>query len=96
MKGWGAGNPPPIELSGDIKCPVIGFFGNDDENPSPGDVDRIATEFSEHGIAHKFHAYDGAGHAFQNFLNEASYREDATKDSQSKLLAFLAETLKPA
>lgn len=96
MKGWGAGNPPPIELSGSINCPVIGFFGNDDENPSPEDVARIDEEFTEQGIAHTFHAYDGAGHAFQNFLNEAGYREEATKDSQAKLLAFLAETLKPA
>ena len=96
MKGWGEGNPPPIELSGNIKCSVIGFFGNDDENPSPEDVARIDDEFTEHGIAHTFHAYDGAGHAFQNFLNEAGYREEATKDSQSKLLAFLAKTLKLA
>ncbi len=96
MKGWGAGNPPPIELSGNIKCPVIGFFGNDDQNPSPADVARIDEEFTRHGIAHDFHAYDGTGHAFQNFLNDASYREEATKDAQAKMLAFLAETLKPA
>ena len=96
MKGWGEGNPPLIEQSGGIKCPVIGFFGNDDENPSPADVARIDQEFTKHDIAHTFHAYDGAGHAFQNFLGEAGYREEATKDSQAKLLAFLAETLKPA
>ncbi len=95
MKGWGEGNPPPIELSGNITCPVIGFFGNDDQNPSPDDVARIDAEFNKHGIAHSFHAYDGTGHAFQNFLSEAAYREEATKDSQAKLLAFLGETLKP-
>ncbi len=93
MKGWGEGNPPPIELSGNIKCPVIGFFGNDDQNPSPADVARIDEEFTKHGIAHTFHAYDGAGHAFQNFMNEAGFREEATNDAQAKLLAFLAETL---
>ena len=75
---------------------MIGFFGNDDENPSPEDVARIDEEFTEQGIVHSFHAYDGAGHAFQNFLNEAGYREEATKDSQDKLLAFLAKTLKLA
>ncbi len=95
-KGWGEGNTPPIELSGDIKCPVIGFFGNDDENPSPADVADIDAAFTKHGIAHTFHAYDDTGHAFQNFMNEAGYREAATKDSQAKLLAFLGETLKPA
>ena len=96
MKVWGAGNPPPIELSGNIKCPVIGFFGNDDQNPSPADVARIDEEFTKHGIKHTFHAYDDTGHAFQNFMNDASYREASTKDAQEKLLTFLAETLKPA
>jgi dienelactone hydrolase len=95
-KVWGAGNPPPIELSGNIKCPVIGFFGNDDQNPSPADVARIDEEFTKHGIKHTFHAYDDTGHAFQNFMNDASYREASTKDAQEKLLTFLAETLKPA
>jgi carboxymethylenebutenolidase len=94
MKGWGEGNPPLIESAGNIKCPVIGFFGNDDENPSPADVARIDQEFKTHGVTHTFHAYDGAGHAFQNFLSEAAYREDATKDAQAKLLAFLGKTLK--
>ena len=95
MKGWGEGNPPLIELSGNIKCPVIGFFGDDDQNPSHADVARIDQGFTEHGIVHTFHAYDGAGHAFQNFLSEAAFREEATQDSQGKLMAFLAETLKP-
>ena len=35
----GEGNPPAITLVSDITCPVIGFFGNDDQNPSPEDVD---------------------------------------------------------
>ncbi len=95
MKGWGAGNPPPIELAGNITCPVIGFFGNDDQNPSPADVARIDSEFTKHGVEHSFHAYDGTGHAFQNFMNDASYREEATNDAQAKLLAFLAKTLRP-
>ncbi len=96
MKGWGEGNPTVLSLSGNIKCPVIGFFGNDDQNPSPDDVATIDAEFTKLGISHTFHAYDGAGHAFQNFMNEAGYREEATRDSQAKLLAFLAETLRPA
>ena len=59
------GNPAPIERVGGIGCPVIGFFGNEDENPSPEDVAKIDAAMTEHGIDHEFHAYDGAGHAFQ-------------------------------
>ncbi|MFQ5829249.1 MAG: dienelactone hydrolase family protein [Candidatus Methylomirabilia bacterium] len=36
MKAWGDG-PTPFELTQSIQCPVIGFFGMDDTNPSPAE-----------------------------------------------------------
>ena len=90
----GAGNPAPIERTGNIAARVIGFFGNDDGNPSPDDVARIGAEMDKHGIAHTFHAYDGAGHAFQNFLGD-NYREAQSRDAQDKLLAFFKAELAP-
>lgn len=96
MVAWGAGHPPPIERSGDIGCPVIGFFGNDDENPSPDDVARIGAALDRHGKRREFHAYDGAGHAFQNFLNADAYRQGPAEDAWRKLLAFLDRELGPA
>ena len=94
FKPWGDGHPAPIERTGNIACPVIGFFGNEDENPSPEDVARIGAELDRHGIAHTFHRYDGAGHAFQNFLGQA-YREAQCLDAQAKLLAFFGDELQP-
>ncbi len=38
---WGEGTPTPFELIGSIRCPVYGFFGDLDPNPSPTDVDRF-------------------------------------------------------
>ena len=95
FKPWGAGNPAPIERVGAIGCPVIGFFGNEDENPSPDDVAKIDAAMTEHGIDHVFHAYDGAGHAFQNFLGP-NFREEQSRDAQARLLAFFRRTLAPA
>ncbi len=89
FKTWGEGETPPFDLLSGIKGPVIGFFGNDDKNPSPEDVSKIDAELTRLGIDHEFHRYDGAGHAFQNFLSEAQYREAAEKDSWSKTLGFL-------
>src|SRR3954471_11813463 len=41
-KSWGEGEgPTPFERLRNIRCPVIGFFGNDDRHPSPEDVDKI-------------------------------------------------------
>jgi len=83
----------PIELANRIPCPVIGIFGNDDENPSPADVDDLAAALSNAGVEHEFHRYDGAGHGFQDFVNEDRYRRDATADSWDKLLSFFADRL---
>ena len=89
----GPGTPPAIELAGNIKCPVAGFFGNDDGNPSPADVDDYAAALDAAGVPHVFHRYDGAGHGFQSFTNEKSYHPEASEDAWGKVLAFLAENL---
>ena len=69
---------------------MIGFFGLDDTNPSPADVDTIDAELSRHGKTHEFHRYDGAGHAFLNFTNRERFRPGPAKDAWAKMLAFLA------
>ena len=89
----GPGTPPAIDLAGNINCPVIGLFGNEDENPSPADVDDLAATLSAADVPHTFHRYDGAGHAFQNFPSEEKYRHEASEDAWDKVLAFLKETL---
>jgi carboxymethylenebutenolidase len=93
MKPWGDG-PAPFDLTKSIACPVIGFFGLDDTNPSPADVDKIDAELTRHGKAHEFHRYAGAGHAFLNFANAERYRPDQAKDAWSKMLGFLSRHVK--
>ena len=92
MKPWGDG-PAPFALTHNIACPMIGFFGADDKNPSPDDVKQIDAELTRHSKAHEFHSYDGAGHAFLNFTNSAMYRETQAKDAWSKLIPFLKKHL---
>ena len=89
----GEGMPAPAELTRNIRCPIIGFFGTDDVNPSPGAVARLAAELDRHGIRHEFHSYDGAGHAFQDYNSAQQYRAAAADDAWSKLLAFLRREL---
>lgn len=89
----GEGNPTAISLADRIRCPVAGFFGNEDQNPSPEDVDDIAAALSAAGVAHTFHRYDGAGHAFQNFPNPDRYREVQSEDAWKKVIDFFQTTL---
>lgn len=94
LKPWGA-PPTPFERTKDIKCPVIGFFGVEDTNPSPEDVQKIDAEMTRLGKPHEFHTYHGAGHAFQNFLDAARYRERPARGSWTEMLAFFGQHLKP-
>jgi carboxymethylenebutenolidase len=90
----GEGNPPAIELAPAIRCPVIGFFGNEDTNPTPEDVNHYDAALTRAGVEHVFHRYDGAGHAFQSFNNPERYRPEASEDAWRKALEFFAEKLK--
>lgn len=90
----GEGQPPPIELAAKIKCPVAGFFGNDDRNPTPEDVNDYEAALEAAGVEHAFYRYDGAGHAFQSFNSERAYREEQSEDAWAKVLGFFGETLK--
>lgn len=93
FKVWGSGDKPPFEKLDQVNCPVIAFSGNDDKNPSPEDSKKIEEELNRLGIENEFHRYDGAGHAFQNFLNPDSYRPEAEKDSWAKAIDFLKAKL---
>lgn len=79
--------PSPFEHSSQITCPIIGFFGLDDTNPSPDDVNKIDAELTRLGKVHEFHSYERAGHAFMG-KGRASYREHAAKDAWPKTLAW--------
>lgn len=91
--GMGDGAPPPIELTGNITCPVLGVFGNEDTNPSPQDVADLDAALTAAGVPHEFHQYDGAGHGFQDFVNPERYREEQAKDAWAKIRVFLTEHL---
>ncbi len=91
---WGEGLPPPFEMIRNIKCPIIGFFGDLDQNPSPEEVDSIEVEMRRHGLTPEFHRYPDAGHAFQDHTAANRYNEAASEDAWHKTLAFLDRTLK--
>ena len=84
----------PIELANQMPCPVLGLFGNEDEVPSPKDVDDYAAALSAAGIEHQFHRYDGAGHGFQDEYSKDRYNKEASEDAWGKALAFFNSKLK--
>jgi len=92
MKAWGNG-PTPFDLTPYIHCPIAGFFGAEDANPSPADMDRIAAQLDKYRKPREFHRYPEAGHAFLSFTNPASYREGPARNAWDKLIPFLQRNL---
>jgi carboxymethylenebutenolidase len=91
FESWGGGATPFEQLGG--LCPVIGFFGNEDKNPSPQDADRIDAELTRLNIEHAFHRYPGAGHGFQRPTKTEPAIRAAQEDSWQKIFVFLTEKL---
>ena len=92
---WGksAAHPvAPIELTSQIHVPVLGIFGNDDQFPTPAEVDQIEEALKKAGKEYEFHRYDGAGHGFFAHDRPGSRPEQA-KDAWQKVFAFYAKHL---
>jgi carboxymethylenebutenolidase len=88
-RSWGNEGPTPFERLRNIRCPVIGFFGDQDTHPSPADVAAIDAELTRHGVAHDFHRYPDVGHGFQNPAHGEPQERAAAEDAWDETFAFL-------
>ncbi|HLI14683.1 MAG TPA: dienelactone hydrolase family protein [Acidimicrobiales bacterium] len=82
----------PIDYTKDLACPLLGLFGNDDQSPSPEQVDQHEAALRQHGKRYEFHRYDGAGHGFF-YYHTPAYRPEQAMDGWGKVFRFLAENL---
>lgn len=83
----------PVDMTADLPCPVLGLFGNDDQNPMPDDVDVLERALQKHGKQYEFYRYDGAGHGFFYHDRPAAYRGEQALDGWGKVWSFLEERL---
>jgi carboxymethylenebutenolidase len=92
---FAVGEARPVSPFGaikDIHMPILGIFGNDDQFPTPAEVDKIEAELKAHGKQYEFYRYDGAGHGFWAYPSPA-YRPEQTQDSWNKVLTFYEKHL---
>ena len=82
----------PIDYTRDLSCPVLGLFGEDDQAPSPEQVDQHEAELKRHGKDYEFHMYAGAGHGFF-YYDRPAYRQEQAVEGWGKLYAFLEKHL---
>lgn len=85
--------PSPLQQAGAIKASVLGIFGSDDTNPSPADRDTIEQRLIALGVPHRFESFDGAGHAFLNFVRPHMYREEQAGKAWALCTTWLRDKL---
>lgn len=83
----------PIDYTPNLNAPLLGLFGNEDQSPSPADVDQHEAALQQHGKTYVFNRYDGAGHGFF-YYDRPSYRVQQAMDGWSKVFAFFDQYLK--
>jgi carboxymethylenebutenolidase len=82
----------PIEATKDIRMPLLGIFGNEDQYPTPAQVDETEAALKANGKSYEFYRYDGAGHGFWA-TDRLGYRVEQAKDSWQKVLRFYEQHL---
>jgi carboxymethylenebutenolidase len=82
----------PIDYTKDLSCPLLGLFGNEDQSPSPEQVNQHEQELIRHGKTYEFYRYDGAGHGFF-YYDRLNYRPQQAMDGWQKVFAFFGRHL---
>jgi carboxymethylenebutenolidase len=85
----------PIDLTPDMRCPLLGLFGKEDRNPAPEHVAAMEEALTTHAKTFEFHSYDDAGHAFFS-VDRPSYRQEAAVDGWKQIWAFYDTYLRGA
>ncbi len=83
---------PIKDRLGDLRCPLLGLFGEEDKHPAPEHVAELDQLLHDHGKAHEFHTFPDAGHAFFA-VDRPAYRVAAATEGWATALAFFATHL---
>ena len=83
---------PVVGLTPQLSCPVLGLFGQDDQYPTPEQVDELEAALKDAGKVYEFHRYEGAGHAFFS-VDRPSYRVEAAQDGWQRIWAHFGQHL---
>jgi carboxymethylenebutenolidase len=83
----------PLDAVSDLRCPLLAFFGEDDEYVPLADVELLKRRLARVEWPSDVVVYPGAGHAFMNDTRRDAYRPGAASDAWLRLVRFLRERL---
>jgi carboxymethylenebutenolidase len=87
LTGERFGTAGPLERASEIKCPVLGLFGGEDQAIPVEQVEQFDARLDETGLEHEIHVYQGAPHSF--FDRRFEDYADACEDAWRRMLGFI-------
>jgi len=83
----------PLAMASQLCCPMLAFFGDEDEFVPMDDVRALERELAKAPARAEVVIVPGAGHAFMNDTRPAAYRPAAAAEAWRRTVAFLRERL---
>ena len=83
----------PLDAAASLRCPLLGFFGEQDEFVRLGDVRELERRLAGARAASEIVVVPGAGHAFMNATRPDAYRAEAAKCAWERMVEFLRAQL---
>ena len=85
----------PNDMTPDLRCPILCFFGVEDQNPSQEHMKLITEALEANRKTYEMQSYENTGHSFFS-VDRPSYRVEAAADGWRRIFEFfgrhLAET----
>jgi len=78
----------PIDLAADIRVPVLGLYGGQDQGIPMSNVEEMQAALKKAGGKSEIHVYPDAPHAFHADYRP-SYRKEAAEDGWKRMLDWL-------
>lgn len=77
----------PLELASQMKAPVLGLYGAEDQGITPDQVEQMKAALAAAGKTAEFKIYPGAGHGFHADYRP-SYNKDAAEDAWREMAGW--------
>ena len=90
---YGGGMQQLFDRLGNIKCPVLGLFGDQDQSIPVGTVEEFEKLLARHNIEHEIKVYPNSGHAFFRDTDPNVYKPEAAKDAWERVTKFFTKNL---
>jgi carboxymethylenebutenolidase len=83
----------PLEVVRELRCPVLCFFGDQDQFIPVSDIELLKERLAESSHPTEIVVYPGAGHAFMNDTRPDAYRPADAADAWQKMVKFFRKQL---